>query len=78
MERDPLPPLSDAAPGKARGYSCYHCPVINILEVTLAIVSGMLGMTASVYALQNKSRHAAVIGGLGLLICNIVWLLRLL
>lgn len=38
----------------------------------------MLAMATALYSLQNKPRHAAVIGGIGLLLCDIVWLLRLL
>jgi hypothetical protein len=62
---------------KTENQKCYGCPV-KTAEIILAVISGMLGGIAALYSLQNKPRHAAVIGGIGLLLCNIVWLLRLL
>lgn len=46
-------------------------------ELVLAVISGILGLIASYCAVQNKPRQAAAIGGIGLLLCNIVWVLRL-
>ena len=51
---------------------------MKTLEIILAIVSGVLGMVSSWCALQNKPRHAIVIGGIGLFLCNVIWLLRIM
>ena len=62
---------------KTENQKCYGCPV-KTLEIILAIVSGVLGMVSSWCALQNKPRHAIVIGGTGLFLCNVIWLLRIM
>ena len=62
---------------KTENQKCYGCPV-KTAEIILAFLSGVLGITAAWFSAQNMPRQAAAIGGIGLFLCNVIWLLRLL
>ena len=47
------------------------------VELGLAIASGILGLFACLLGALGLSRQAAVIGGIGLALCNVVWVMRL-
>ena len=46
-------------------------------EIVLAAISACCGIAASLLAVKDKTRAAAYIGGLGLFLCNVIWLMRL-
>jgi hypothetical protein len=47
------------------------------LELALAVLSGLCGLAASVCVVRHHPAAAAFLGGVGLFVCNVVWLLRL-
>ena len=47
------------------------------LEIALAILSGLCGLLSALLAAAKCPRSAAVLGGIGLFLCNVIWMLRL-
>jgi hypothetical protein len=47
------------------------------LELALAVLSGLCGLAASVCVVRRHPAAAGFLGGVGLFVCNVVWLLRL-
>ena len=47
------------------------------VEITLAVVSGVCGLAVVAYTFAGMPRQAAVAGGVGLFLCNAIWLMRL-
>ena len=51
---------------------------MKALEITLAVMSGVCGLALAAYTAAGMPRQAAIVGGVGLFLCNIIWLLRLM
>ena len=51
--------------------------MLKSLEITLAILSGLCGASTAVLAGMRRPVAAAVTGGIGLAVCNVIWVLRL-
>jgi hypothetical protein len=49
----------------------------STVELVLAIVSGLCGMAAAILVLMGYENAAAFTGGIGLALCNVIWILRL-
>jgi hypothetical protein len=47
------------------------------VELGLAIASGLLGLLAALLGVLGLAKEAAFIGGMGLVLCNVVWVMRL-
>lgn len=47
------------------------------IELVLAIVSGLCGLLTAVFVLAGYGKLAAFTGGIGLFLCNVVWVMRL-
>lgn len=47
------------------------------LEMTLAVLSGLCGLGASACVVKHMPATAAFLGGAGLFLCNVIWVLRL-
>ena len=52
-------------------------PVLKALEITLAVASGLCGAGTAVLAGMRRPVAAAITGGIGLAVCNVIWVLRL-
>jgi hypothetical protein len=46
-------------------------------ELILAAVSGLCGLGAAVCVVKRAPAMAAFLGGAGLFVCNVIWVLRL-
>jgi hypothetical protein len=51
---------------------------MHAAEITLAVISGFSGLMMAVYTAAGKTKEAAIIGGVGLFLCNVIWVLRLI
>ena len=51
--------------------------MLKAVEITLAVVSGLCGAGTAVLAGMRRPVAAAMTGGIGLLVCNVIWVLRL-
>ena len=51
--------------------------MLKSLEITLAVISGLCGAGTAVLAGMRRPVAAAVTGGIGLAVCNVIWVLRL-
>lgn len=51
---------------------------MKLLEVFLAVTSGACGLSTVAYTFADMPRQAAVAGGVGLFLCNVIWLMRLI
>jgi len=46
-------------------------------ELALAVLSGLCGLGASECVVNKLPAMAALLGGIGLFLCNVIWVLRL-
>ena len=46
-------------------------------ELILAVISGLCGLTAAGCVVKGWDKAAGILGGIGLFLCNAVWILRL-
>ena len=50
--------------------------MVNV-ELTIAVLSGLSGLGASVCVVKKMPATAGLLGGVGLFLCNVVWVMRL-
>ena len=50
---------------------------MQILELFLASASGLCGLLAAFFVSRGEDKIAGIFGGVGLFLCNVVWILRL-
>lgn len=50
---------------------------MTTVELIIAAVSGLLGLAATACVIRGRDRLAGILGGIGLFLCNVVWILRL-
>jgi hypothetical protein len=51
---------------------------MKALELGLAIASGICGFIAALYGVYGNAQRAATIGGLGLVLCDALWVIRIM
>jgi hypothetical protein len=50
---------------------------LHDLEIALAVISGVCGLAASACVVRRLPDPAAFLAGIGLFLCNVIWVLRL-
>jgi len=52
--------------------------LLTSTELAIAIASGLCGTAATILTAQRRWMAAGIVGGIGVVLCNVVWVIRIL